>query len=346
MSPSDGPAYDRCMNSPLPPGIDAEASMTEDLGDALAEVEAIFETQLLSDFPAVNELCGHVERYRGKRLRPTLVLLSGLAAAGGDPERGLSRRHRVLGAVVEMIHMATLVHDDVLDEADMRRRGATVNRLRGNETAVMLGDYLISNAFHLCSSLDDPAINLELGAVTNTVCEGELLQLHHRDDLSLDEATCIEIVRRKTAALVAGACRLGGRLSGASAEIERGLAAYGEATGIAFQIQDDLLDLSGDAEVVGKTLGRDLDKGKLTLPSVLHLAASGPERREAMLVAIHARDGAGLRRELTEHGGVDAARTRAAAFVSEAVGHLATLPPSASRDLLASLAEAVIHRSH
>jgi octaprenyl-diphosphate synthase len=334
------------MTSPFPPGVDAEASMSEALGDALAEVEAIFETQLLSDFPAVNELCRHVERYRGKRLRPTLVLLSGLAASGGDPERGLSRRHRILGAVVEMIHMATLVHDDVLDEAEVRRRGATVNRLRGNETAVMLGDYLISNAFHLCSSLGDPRINLELGAVTNTVCEGELLQLHHRDDLSLDEATCIEIVRRKTAALVAGACRLGGRLAGASDDLEGALAAYGEATGIAFQIQDDLLDLAGDAAVVGKTLGRDLEKGKLTLPSVLHLASSGPERRQAMLEAIEVRDAEALRRELTEHGGVDAARTRAAAFISEAGMHLATLPVSPARDLLASLAEAVIHRDH
>ncbi|MHC4869021.1 MAG: polyprenyl synthetase family protein [Planctomycetota bacterium] len=334
------------MSSPLPPGVDAEESMSQDLGDALAEVEAIFETQLLSDFPAVNELCRHVERYRGKRLRPTLVLLSGLAASGADRERGLSHRHRVLGAVVEMIHMATLVHDDVLDEADVRRRGATVNRLRGNETAVMLGDYLISNAFHLCSSLDDPGINLELGSVTNTVCEGELLQLHHRDDLSLDEATCIEIVRRKTAALVAGACRLGGRLAGADAERERALAAFGEATGIAFQIQDDLLDLAGDAEVVGKTLGRDLDKGKLTLPSVLHLASSGPERREAMLDAIARRDAGALRRELAEHGGVEIARTRAAAFIFEAKEHLATLPESPARDLLASLAEAVIHRNH
>jgi len=334
------------MSPPLPPGVDAEASMSVELGDALEEVEGIFETQLLSDFPAVNELCRHVERYRGKRLRPTLVLLSGLAACGGDSGRGLSRRHRVLGAVVEMIHMATLVHDDVLDEAEMRRRGETVNRLRGNETAVMLGDYLISNAFHLCSSLDDPAINLELGAVTNTVCEGELLQLHHRDDLSLDEATCIEIVRRKTAALVAGACRLGGRLAGVSQEGERALAAYGEATGIAFQIQDDLLDLAGDEEVVGKTLGRDLEKGKLTLPLVLHLASAGPDRRESALGAIDARDPDALRRELVEHGAVETARTRAGAFIAEAKDHLRVLPPSPARDLLASLAEAVIHRNH
>src|SRR5262245_60035788 len=175
---------------------------------ALADVEVEFERQLASDLPAVNALCRHVERYRGKMLRPTLVLATGLASAPSDESSVLANgddairpAHRTVAAVVEMIHMATLVHDDVLDEADVRRQGATVNHLRGNETAVMLGDYLISNAFHLCSTIGDPTINILLGQTTNTLCEGELIQLHHRDNVSLDEPTYFEIVRRKTAVL-------------------------------------------------------------------------------------------------------------------------------------------------
>src|SRR3954470_17406277 len=153
------------------------------LREQLEQVTLIFERQLASDMSAVNTLCRHVERYRGKMLRPTLVLLSGLAA-GGEPCDGsaLTEKHRIIAAVTEMIHMATLVHDDVLDEALIRRQGATVNHLWGNETAVILGDYLISNAFHLCSTAGDPAINLALGQITNTLCEGELVQLHHRND--------------------------------------------------------------------------------------------------------------------------------------------------------------------
>src|SRR4029453_8260301 len=134
------------------------------LSEQLEQVALIFERQLASDMSAVNNLCMHVEQYRGKMLRPTLVLLSGLAA-GAQPCDGstLTEKHRIVASVTEMIHIATLVHDDVLDEADMRRQGATVNHLWGNEAAVILGDYLISNAFHLCSTAGDPSINLSLG---------------------------------------------------------------------------------------------------------------------------------------------------------------------------------------
>ncbi|MBL9140440.1 MAG: polyprenyl synthetase family protein, partial [Phycisphaerae bacterium] len=139
-----------------------------------AAAAALFERQLASDLPPVNTLCMHVERYRGKMLRPAMVFLSGLAC--GE----VGERHHVVAAPGDMIHMATLVHDDVMDEAEIRRKGYTVNHLRGNEVAVMLGDYLISKAFHLCSQAGDPSINTRLGEVTNTLCEGELVQLHHR----------------------------------------------------------------------------------------------------------------------------------------------------------------------
>ena len=311
----------------------------------LEKVEAIFCDQLASDLPAVNELCRHVERYRGKMLRPSILLLTGLAVSG-EPCDGssLDENHLTIATVVEMIHMATLVHDDILDEAKVRRRGATVNSLRGNETAVMLGDYLISNAFHLCSKIGRPEINEILGHVTNTLCEGELVQLSHREDLGLDHATYIEIVRRKTAALVGVSCRLGALFSGADAGIQSKMDDFGSALGIAFQIQDDLLDLAGDPEVVGKSLGRDLATGKMTLPVILHLAEESGEDRGETLRLIEARDGAALRRRLVDGGAVTRARETAAAMVEEAKGRLHCLPESSARELLTTLADAVVDR--
>jgi|SRR5688572_24158403 len=316
------------------------------LNDQLEHVSLIFERQLASDMSSVNNLCMHVEQYRGKMLRPTLVLLSGLAASEEQTSDAstLTDKHRTLAAVTEMIHMATLVHDDVLDEAQMRRRGATVNHLWGNETAVILGDYLISNAFHLCSTMGDPSINLALGRVTNTLCEGELVQLHHRNDYSIDEAMYLEIIGRKTASLIGECCRLGAVLSGAGERICRALHSFGSALGIAFQIQDDLLDLIGEQAVVGKSLGKDLDKGKLTLPVIYHMAdASQLERGEALRLIMQ-RDAVGLRRRLRSSGAVRRAHEAAAKLVAQAQSELLNIPNGPARILLASLADAVVSR--
>ncbi|MBX3372790.1 MAG: polyprenyl synthetase family protein [Phycisphaeraceae bacterium] len=309
----------------------------------LAEVTTIFERELASEISAVNRLCLHIERYRGKMLRPTLVLLSGLAVPG-RADGGLRESHRVIAAVVEMIHMATLVHDDVLDEASVRRRGATVNHLRGNETAVILGDYLISGAFHLCSTIGDPAVNLALGRVTNTLCEGELLQLDHQGDASLDEATYFEIVRRKTASLIAESCRLGAALSGADADLQAALHQAGMLLGIAFQIQDDLLDLYGDESRVGKSLGRDLGKRKLTLPVIRGLTGATPAIRAEALEAIERGDEVSLRRILDTAGAANAARATAQSLVAEARSALSTLEDGPVRALFLEMADAVVAR--
>ena len=308
------------------------------LAPLLAEVGKAFERQLASDLPPVNTLCRHVERYRGKMLRPTMVFLCGQAFGP------VGERHVIVAATCEMIHMATLVHDDVLDEAEVRRKGHTVNHLRGNEVAVMLGDYLISNAFHLCSRAGDPALNLRLGEVTNTLCEGELVQLSHREDLSLDERTYFEIVRRKTAVLIGACCELGAQLSGAPADAVAALRRFGEGIGVAFQIQDDLLDLEGRQDVVGKSLGRDLEKGKLTLPVIIHLAQASGEVRERTIEAIRARDGAALLAELTASGSLAAARSRAVELVAAARTELRHVPAGVSRDALDAAALAIVHR--
>ncbi len=317
------------------------------LADQLEQVAVVFERQLASDLSAINGLCVHIERYRGKMLRPTLVLLTGLAGTD-EPYEGhsLNERHRVVAAVAEMIHMATLVHDDVLDEADVRRQGATVNHLWGNETAVMLGDYLISNAFHLCSSLADPAVNLALGQVTNTLCEGELVQLHHRNDYGIDEATYFEIVRRKTASLIGECCRQGALLSGASPEHAESLYRYGIALGIAFQIQDDLLDLIGDEDIVGKSLGRDLEKGKLTLPVTHHMTHCEPAERGESLRLLRSRNAVALRARLHESGSVTYARDTARRYVESARSELDSWPDSRAIQMLRRMADSVIDRAY
>ncbi len=320
-----------------------DTALAADIAAGLARAETLFESQLSSSFPAVNDLCRHVARYRGKMLRPTLVIVSGLAFT--EDGETLSGEHDVIAATVEMIHMSTLVHDDVLDEAEIRRRGTTVNHLHGNEMAVMLGDYLISNAFHLCSRVGDPALNLRLGEVTNTLCEGELVQLSRRHDLTLDENTYFEIVRRKTAALVGVSCELGAMLAGADASASAAMRVFGESLGVAFQIQDDLLDLLGDEQTVGKSIGRDLEKGKLTLPMIMHIARTTGADRSSALRAIEAKDGAALRTMLMRSGAIEAARARAVEIVEDAKRGLPATRRTHSRELLLELADRVVARN-
>ena len=252
------------------------------LESASRRVEACFDGAVRSELAPVQRLVEHVESYRGKMLRPRLVILCGLAAGA----EAVTDAHVTVAAVCEMIHMATLVHDDVLDEADIRRKGATVNRLRGNEAAVILGDYLFSCAYRLCSTLDSQHASLLIGETGMALCSGELLQLHHRENLSLDEATYFRIVELKTASLIAVACRLGATLSGADAPSAERFSQFGLCLGVAFQIQDDLLDLTGQEDVVGKPLHRDVELGKLTLPVIHHLAAADAERRGRTLMLL------------------------------------------------------------
>lgn len=326
----------------------AHASVAAKLTDGLRRVEERFNEQLCSPIAPVAELCRQVERYRGKMLRPTLVLLSGLAVSREDD---ISDAHVTVAAVIEMIHMATLVHDDVLDDAGTRRGGRTINDERGNEVAVILGDYLISQSFHLCSRLDSQRTALRVGQITSTVCEGEMLQLHHRGDFELDEGTYFEIIERKTAALIGVACELGARHAGAPADLAHRFFDFGAKLGVAFQIIDDLLDLIGDERTVGKTLGRDLDKGKLTLPLIRHLAFLGPAERERTIRALRHASGAAneasraqIARDLEQTGSIAHARRIAQKLVDEAKDLLAGLPDSPARDSLLAMAEAVITR--
>src|SRR3954466_15616548 len=304
------------MKTDLPALIDCVAPQ-------LAVVEKRFLGELKSDLTCVNTLVKHVSRFRGKMLRPTLVLLTGRAC--GE----LTEAHNVIATVVEMVHMATLVHDDVLDEAELRRKGATINHLRGNEAAVMLGDYLISHSYHLCSSLDSQLASRLIARTTNRVCEGELLQIDNRNNLELTEETYLEIITRKPASLCATCCLLGSKFAGAPEARVGQLELYGLSLGLAFQIQDDILDLVGDQATVGKTLGSDSEKGKMTLP-LIHFLRTAPQEHRSLLRSLLASNDADkaerIRNLILPSESLAYARGRAKAYVTQARAALQSLP--------------------
>jgi octaprenyl-diphosphate synthase len=243
----------------------------------LAEVESVLRGEMQSDHPYVDELVRYGNLLGGKRLRPALLLLAAKAVGQVTPE------HYVLGAVVEMIHTATLVHDDVIDEADTRRHLATVNARWDNQASVLLGDFLFTHAFYLSSTLETVFACRTIGRATNIVCEGELRQKGNRGNFALDEAEYTSIIEAKTAELTACSALLGAHYAGADKALAERLASYGRHLGIAFQIADDLLDVLGSEAVTGKSLGTDLDQQKPTLPLIRLLQRSSAEEREAVL---------------------------------------------------------------
>ena len=314
------------------------------LASQLIAVGDVFQKHLASSDQEINELCRHIERYRGKMLRPTLVLLSGLAVTGSETSEDLDEKHLLLAAVVEMIHMATLVHDDILDESEVRRGGATVNSLNGNEVAVMLGDYLISKAFHLCSTMGDPSINLALGEVTNTLCEGEVIQLHRRNDMDLPEDVYLDLVSRKTGSLIGACCCLGSVLSNGTEEQCKALDEFGRYMGVAFQITDDVLDLFGETAVTGKSVGRDLDLGKMTLPLLRLRDEIGSQGRDEFDRVVEQRDRTGLQKLLDGSQAMESTMNSARQMVEQAKSRLSVLPEGPALNLMLQLADGVLTR--
>ncbi len=326
-------------------GVPSAAALLADfyapIEDDLQSVRQRFDDTLFSDFPFINELCEHVRGYRGKMLRPALLLLTARSLGR------VSETHLALSVVVEMIHLATLLHDDVLDEADVRRRRPTIRRLENNEVSVLLGDYLVSNAYHLCSSLGDSHVACRVGATTTTVCEGELMQIHHRGNCELSEPEYFEIIDRKTAALTALCGELGAYAAGAAPEVVQAVAAFGRSAGIAFQIVDDVLDLVGCEEQMGKTLGRDLDLGKPTLPAIhcLHRGDAALSARLRSVLGNGSRASrADVRDWLERSGSIRYAMEQASAYIGQAFGHLDALPSTPARSALAGIAHFMVQR--
>jgi octaprenyl-diphosphate synthase len=308
----------------------------------LAEMELLLERELQSSSTAIQRLVAHVGHYRGKRLRPALVLLTG--RIGG----GLVPAHVNVAAIIELIHTATLVHDDVLDDAEQRRGVRSLNRAAGNEVSVLLGDLIYAKAFAMSTALDDQTASRVLAQVTQTICSGEIEQVSARDDLELTDQRYFQIIRDKTAVLYAAAGQLGAWYAGASPEVVAALESYGLNLGIAFQVIDDCLDLTGEEAVVGKSLGTDIEKGKMTLP-LIHLASTLPAaERESLFAMLRNAEIADRRAHLwSRHdmgGAIAFAQQSADEHVRASLNALKNLPASPSLQSLRLIAKYVLER--
>jgi octaprenyl-diphosphate synthase len=271
----------------------------------------------------------------GKRLRPALLLLAcGALGYRGEPRLALA-------TVIEFIHTATLLHDDVVDESHLRRGMRTANASFGNAAAVLVGDFLYSRAFQIMVEVDDMRVMRVLADATNTIAAGEVMQLMGSHDPQVDEARYLEVIRRKTAKLFEAAARLGAVLAKSAPQVEQGLARYGAHVGTAFQVIDDVLDYSGDETAIGKSLGDDLAEGKPTLP-LIHVLRSGSASDQAVvrhaIVAGGREDFAAVLRAIRASGALDYARAAAQREAQAAVEALEPLPQSEFKRSLLELA--------
>jgi octaprenyl-diphosphate synthase len=308
----------------------------------LDQVEAVLADQIGSRHPQVDEIVRHGIRLGGKRLRPALLLLSGRAIGPVTDE------HITLAAVVEMIHLATLIHDDVLDEAEIRRHVDTVNARWNNETSVLLGDFLFTHAFYLASTTGSTYACETIGRATNIVCEGELRQTVASGDLLLSEVDYLTIVSAKTAELCACCAELGARFAHADVRTVNRLSEFGRNLGIAFQITDDLLDLEGNEHETGKSLGTDLAKQKMTLPLIFTRDTLDQTARHNFLEAL----GSGDRLDESEllgwlesTGAFTYTRRLARRYAERAAASIAGLPDSPAKESLATMSAFVVGRT-
>jgi octaprenyl-diphosphate synthase len=306
----------------------------------LDQIEGIMQQALADDEPRVMALLDNLGEFHGKMLRPAMLLLMARCCGATTPA------HLHLAAAVEMIHTATLIHDDIIDDGRTRRGEPTVHRRFGNSVAVLLGDYFYTHAFDLVAGLGQSAWTRQLTAVTNQICRGELHQMCARYDASLDEDEYFRIIEAKTAALCDVSCVFGA--AQVTASEQRAAAAFGRACGYAFQIVDDCLDLVGTADKIGKTLATDVENGRFTLPIIRLLAGSPVSERTRLsrqLLAVRsAEDIAAIQTLVRERGAIDAAMTTARAYADEACAHARHLPAGPHRQVLVDLATFIVAR--
>jgi octaprenyl-diphosphate synthase len=314
------------------------------IGEDLKNVELQFRKDLQSDVPLIRKVGEYVLASGGKRIRPALLLLSAkLCGYQGD-------RHVPLASVIEFIHTATLLHDDVVDNANLRRGIASANTLWGNEASVLVGDFLFSKSFSLMVADGDLQVLKVLSAATTIIAEGEVLQLISTSDMDLTEERYIEVVKCKTAILLSAACQAGAILGRATPEQEEALRAFGMSLGIAFQLMDDTLDYVASEEEFGKSIGHDLEEGKITLPLIHTLKRCTPVERESIgeIVGKELLDKSdfqvvfGLVRA---YGGIGYTIDRARDYVAHAKSLLDLYPSSPLKDAMASLSDYVVTRA-
>ncbi|WP_372658950.1 polyprenyl synthetase family protein [Hydrogenophaga sp.] len=307
----------------------------------MLQVDRIIAERLTTEVPLVREVAQYIIQAGGKRLRPALLLLVSGALGHPHPDR------HTLAAVVEFIHTATLLHDDVVDESTLRRGRETANEHFGNAASVLVGDFLYSRAFQMMVDLNNMRVMQVLSDATNVIAEGEVLQLMNMRDASLDEAAYMRVIRSKTAKLFEASARLAPILAGEDTATEELCATYGQALGTAFQVIDDVLDYEGNAEELGKNLGDDLREGKVTLPVICALRGASESQKEVIRNAIEQGDLAHLDEILSiirQTGALDTARTYAMAEAQRAMDAAQRLPVNEFSAALLQLAAGLLER--
>ncbi|MFE0501747.1 polyprenyl synthetase family protein [Lysobacter soli] len=314
----------------------------------MAAVDALIRRRLASDVVLINQVAEYIVGAGGKRLRPMLLLLAN-GALGGSGGRGIGEHAHQLAAVVEFIHTATLLHDDVVDESDLRRGRKTANAVWGNAASVLVGDFLYSRSFQLMVELERMAVMQILADTTNRIAEGEVLQLLHVRNPDTDEAAYLRVIERKTAVLFAAATRLGALLADADEATCDALHDYGMNLGYAFQIADDVLDYASDAATLGKNLGDDLAEGKATLPLIHAMAHSDEATRARLRHAVEHGDTDAMPDVLAAihaTGGLDYSRRRAQEYAQAAERALDGLDENDYTLALRGLARYAVSRDH
>lgn len=323
-----------------PPATSTAHPLDIILGD-MQQVDRVISERLTTEVPLVREVAQYIISAGGKRLRPALLLLISGALGNHHPDRF------TLAAVVEFIHTATLLHDDVVDESTLRRGRPTANEAFGNAPSVLVGDFLYSRAFQMMVDVNNMRVMQVLSEATNVIAEGEVLQLMNMRDASLDEAAYLRVIRSKTAKLFEASARLAPIISNTTPAIETACATFGQALGTAFQIIDDVLDYEGSADLLGKNLGDDLREGKVTLPIICALKTASESERAILRGAIEEGDLTHLSEILTiirATGALEAARQTAADEAQRAIAAAQTLPPNPYTSALLALAAGLLER--
>ena len=309
----------------------------------MAQVDDLIRARLSSDVMLINQISGHIITAGGKRLRPLLAVLAA-KAMGYD-----GKQHTALAAIIEFIHTATLLHDDVVDESDLRRGRKTANALWGNAPSVLVGDFLYSRAFQLMIELDSMPIQRRLANTTNQIAEGEVLQLLHVHNPDTDEAAYLNVIERKTAVLFSAATGLAAHISGASDALQEQMNLYGLHLGLAFQIADDVLDYTGDAEALGKNLGDDLQEGKATLPVIHAMSHADDALKIRLRTIIEQGDGSAMPEVLAaieQAGSLAYSIDKAKQHSQQAKSALQDVPESEWKKALLDLADYSVIRTH
>ena len=307
----------------------------------MAQVDRVIARRLDSGVPLVSQVSQYIISAGGKRVRPALLLLT----AGALGYQGT--QHHNLAAVVEFIHTATLLHDDVVDESTLRRGRPTANESFGNPASVLVGDFLYSRAFQMMVDSGEMRVMEILSEATNVIAEGEVLQLMNMHDASLDEAGYLRVIRSKTAKLFEASTRLAAVIAQSSPEVENACAEYGQALGTAFQVIDDVLDYDGNSGELGKNLGDDLREGKNTLPLIIAIQR-GTDRQKALIKNAIENGEVNALEEIIEIvrscGALEATRSAAAAEAERAISALSVLPESAYKESMHALAAQLLIR--